>query len=113
MYAVYYTVSDGCTFSSDTIMFVTESAQTAKDACTLAELEYAEALKVPRVPSLFKGYNPGMSNDEFEAARIAHAQKTQEYNEKIKAILTVHPDRAEDFSREDDNSYYYERVEVR
>lgn len=113
MYAVYYTVSDGCTFSSDTIMFVTESEQTAKDAVTLAELEYAEALKVPRVQGLYKVLKSGMSNDEFEAARIAHAQKTQEYNEKIKAILTVHPDRAEDFSRDDDNSYYYEKVEVR
>lgn len=113
MYAVYYTISDGCTFSSDVVLFVTESEQTAKDAVTLAELEYAEALKVPRVPSLYKALKAGMSNDEFEAARIAHAQKTEEYNEKIKAIITVHPDRAEDFGREDDNSYYYEKVEVR
>ena len=109
MYAVYYTVSDGCTFSSDTLMFVTESEQTAKDAVTLAELEYREALKVPTPYSI-------LDRKSFSDLIVAYQELEaleSVYNEKIKAILTVHPDRAEDFNREDDNSYYYEKVEVR
>lgn len=113
MYAVYYTVSDGCTYSSDIVLFVTESEQTAKDAVVLAQLEYEEALKVPRVPSMYEQMIPEMSNDQVQALRLEHIQKLQEYIEKIKEILTVHPDRANNFGREDENCYYYEKVEVR
>jgi hypothetical protein len=48
MFAVYRVDSDGFTYSSDTVLFVTASEQTARDAVALAELEHEEASKIER-----------------------------------------------------------------
>lgn len=109
MYAVYYTVSDGCTYTSDNVLFVTESEQTAKDAVALAELEYEEALKIPIPESMLNRESFAIWNNYFNAL----VDERLVYNQKIKSILTVHQDRADNFYREDNNSYYYEEVEVR
>lgn len=109
MYGVFYTISDGCTYTSDVLLFVTENEQVAQDYVTLAELEYEQALKVSNFDYLLSVSN-FIDYDAYHRRRV---EVRAEYQQTIKSILTAHPERAEDFSREDDNGYYYTKVEVR
>ena len=101
MFAVYRTDSDGCTYSSDTVLFVTACEQTAKDAVTLAQLEQEQALAVPypywaRVREKGAGYYYGL---------------VEAYQEKLASIFTV--DVETGYSVDKETSYYYEKVPVR
>lgn len=46
MFAVCRNDGDGCTYSSDTLLFVTADEQLAEDAVSIATLECQEAIKV-------------------------------------------------------------------
>ena len=108
MFAVYRTDSDGCTYSADTVLFVTACEQTAKDAVALAELEQEAALAVER---------PNWSIDDIKIYGAEWCLNLlDEDSKKLAGIFTV------DVAKEpghkityvDPNiSYYYEEVEVR
>jgi len=103
MFAVYRTDSDGYTYSSDTVLFVTADEQTARDAVALAELEHEEAVKLVR-PSWtiedIKKNGPEWCTNLFD-----------QYVEKLNAIFTV--DVHKRTYVEPNTEYYYDRVDVR
>lgn len=107
MFAVYRTDSDGCTYSSDTVLFVTACEQTAKDAVALAELEQEAALAVER-PSWTTA---GIKKHGAEYA----INRRKEYSDKLAAIFTVDVWPAGQLITHVDKetSYYYEKVQVR
>ena len=107
MFAVYRTDSDGCTYSADTVLFVTACEQTAKDAVALAELEQEAALAVER---------PAWTTDDLKKYGTEYAiNLRKEYSEKLAAIFTVDVWSDGEFITHVDKetSYYYEKVQVR
>ncbi len=100
MFAVYRTYSDGCTYSADTVLFVTECEQTAKDAVTLAELELEQALAVPQ-PSW-----TGADSVEYALAL------REAYSVELTSIFTVDPIDSI-YSVDANTTYYYDKVQVR
>jgi hypothetical protein len=107
MFAVYRTYSDGCTYSADTVLFVTECEQTAKDAVTLAELELEQALAVPR---------PSWTGADIVEKGYEYARGLREaYSKELASIFTVDlPESNEPIYSVDANtSYYYDKVQVR
>jgi hypothetical protein len=103
MFAVYRVDGDGCSYSYDTLLFVTASEQTAEDAVALAELELEAALAVP-----FPTYS---SKDLQKNGAQWVADLHKAYAEKIKSICTMDPPEYNCHSKE--VCYYYEKVEVR
>jgi hypothetical protein len=108
MFAVYRTDSDGCTYSSDTILFVTADEQTARDAVALAELEHEEASKIER---------PTWTVNDIKYRGGEWCMNLLDaYSEKLATIFTVDVPKQPGHKRTyvDSNvSYYYEEVEVR
>lgn len=107
MFVVYRTDSDGCTYSSDTVLFVTACEQTAKDAVALAELEQEAALAVER---------PTWTIDDLKKHGTEYAINLhKEYSDKLAAIFTVDvcPSGELITHVDEQTSYYYEKVNVR
>lgn len=108
MFIVYRTDSDGCTYSNDTVLFVTADEQTARDAVALAELEHEAASKIER---------PNYTISDLKNKGSDWCMTLlDEYTEKLAAIFTVDVPKEPGHKRTyvDPNvSYYYEEVEVR
>lgn len=107
MFVVYRTESDGCTYSSDTVLFVTACEQTAKDAVALAELEQEAALAVK---------SPSWTIDDIRKHGAEYAiNLRKEYADKLAAIFTVDVWSAGELIPHIDKetSYYYKKVQVR
>jgi hypothetical protein len=104
MFAVYRTYSDGCTYSTDTVLFVTECEQTAKDAVTLAELELEQALAVPQ---------PSWTAKDIDEKGVEYAIRLREaYSKEMASIFTVDP-MGSIYSVDVNTTYYYDKVQVR
>lgn len=106
MFAVYRVDGDGCTYSYDTLLFVTASEQTAEDTVALAELELEAALAVPRCSY----------NDMQKYGMQWYDDQEKAYFQKLKEIFTVDPPeffQGHCLGPSKDVSYYYEKVEVR
>lgn len=108
MFAVYRVDSDGFTYNSDTVLFVTADEQTARDAVALAELEHEEASKIER---------PTWTIDDVNRnGPERYITLLDEYADKIAAIFTVDAPKEPGHKPRyvDPNvSYYYGEVEVR
>lgn len=108
MFAVYRVDSDGCAYSSDTVLFVTADEQIARDAVALAELELEAALEIPR---------PTWTIDDVKRKGAEWCMNLlDEYSEKLAAIFTVDTTKDVDGKityADADVSYYYEAVAVR
>jgi hypothetical protein len=104
MFAVYRTDTDDCTYSRDVLLFVTESEQTAKDAVALAELEHEDALAIP--------YPTWTIDDIKKNGAQVCIDRREEYNRKLLSIFTVDIDPERNYVDKND-TYYYEKVEVR
>jgi hypothetical protein len=103
MFAVYRTYSDGYTYS-DTVLFVTECEQTAKDAVTLAELELEQALAVPQ---------PSWTGADIVEKGYEYALGLREaYSKELASIFTVDP-MGSTYSVDVNTTYYYDKVQVR
>jgi len=103
MFLVYRVDSDGCTFSSDSPLFVTADEQTAKDAVALALLEKDEALKLPR-----PCWNVTPETVD------AYVKLTEQYKNDFCAIFTVDvPTEITDFHVDSETWYDYSPIEVR
>lgn len=106
MFGVFYHYGDGCTFSAETLLFVTADLHLAQDSVTLAELEHEQAMAVPRVAFSMRDVVDGkISYEQIEKAR-------EDYEATLRATLTTHPDRFDDLNSEE-GSYSYRAVEVR
>ena len=104
MFAVYRTYSDGCTYSADRVLFVTECEQTAKDAVTLAELELEQALAVPQ---------PSWTVADIQEKGVEYATRLREaYSKELASIFTVDPIDSI-YSVDANTTYYYDKVQVR
>lgn len=111
MFAVCRNDGDGCTYSSDTLLFVTAGEQLAEDAVSLATLECQEAIKVAQ---RFTSRHRCMT-DEYDAGlKITH--------DALKAIFTVDvPEGPPEgnhahawlFHVNENTCYFYHPVEVR
>ena len=105
MFAVYRTYSDGCTYSADTVLFVTACEQTAKDAVTLAELELEQALSVPQ---------PSWTAKDIMEKGVEYVTRLREdYSKELNGICTVDVLPENCWYIDKDNTYYYEEVQVR
>ena len=104
MFAVYRTDTDGCTYSADTVLFVTECEQTAKDAVTLAELELEQALAVPQ---------PSWTAKDLDEKGFAYISSLREdYSKELASIFTVDPIDSI-YSVDANTTYDYDKVQVR
>jgi hypothetical protein len=107
MFAVYRNDSDGCTYSGDTVLFVTACEQTAKDAVTLAQLEQEQALAVPHATWTIA---------DIRAKGAEYPIRLREaYQEELASIFTVDvlPEGQTHYSVDKETSYFYEKVQVR
>jgi hypothetical protein len=105
MFAVYRTDTDGCTYSCDILLFVTESEQTAKDSVALAELEHEAAQLIPQPTWTIE--------DVKKNGAQALIALRQEYEQKLRDQFTVDVREEHRTYVDKNDTYYYEKVEVR
>ena len=102
MFAVYRAESDGCTYTHNVLLFVTENEQTAKDAVSLAELELEEALKIAK---------PSWSiEDVLQDGPRRYVDAWEKYSQELQRVFTVDTSKT---SVASDTNYFYKKVEVR
>lgn len=105
MFAVYRVDSDGCSYSSDTVLFVTANEQTAKDAVVLAELEREAAALIKRPKWTLE--------DVKRNGAQYYTSLLGEYSKKLAGIFTVDTSENPSTYVDPNVSYYYEKIEVR